>query len=72
MQKNIPLTTLGLNMTAGMILFSAIGYFIDQRTNNPHLFWTLIGMFAGLVYCGYEVWKILRNMNKLNQNTPKS
>ena len=55
-----PALSLGLNMTAGMIMFSLIGHWIDQKRGGGYIA-TLIGMFVGLFYCGYEVWKIVRN-----------
>jgi len=50
--------TLGLNMAAGMGVFTFIGHKIDQKFNTQ--FWTLVGMFFGLFYCGYEVWKLIQ------------
>ncbi len=47
----------GFNLVSGMIVFSGIGYWIDQRKGTEY--WTLIGMFVGLLYCGYEAWKLL-------------
>jgi len=64
MKKDLSLVNLSLNLTAGMIFFSGIGYLIDQKTNNRQMGWTLGGMFMGLVYCGYEIWKILRKGNQ--------
>ena len=55
-----PAISLGLNMTAGMIMFSFIGHWVDQKRGGGYIA-TLIGMFLGLFYCGYEVWKIVRN-----------
>ena len=61
-RKNIQGLTLGLNMAAGMAFFTYIGYRIDQARGG-HL-WTLVGMFLGLLYCGFEVWKLVREGNK--------
>ncbi len=46
-------------MTAGMVIFAYLGYLIDQKTTKGQA-WTLVGIFLGLVYCGYEVWKLVR------------
>lgn len=46
-------------MAAGMAFFSFLGYFIDQKRGEGSLF-TLLGMFLGLAYCFYEVWKVVR------------
>lgn len=54
-----PAVNLGLNFAVGMGLFSYIGYRIDQKRGGGGIF-TLAGMFLGLVYGGYEVWKLLR------------
>ncbi len=51
--------SLGWNMAAGMAFFSLTGYFIDQKTGSED-FWTLTGIFLGLLYCGYEVWRVIR------------
>jgi len=61
-KKAIPAVALGTNMAAGMIVFSFIGYKIDQKLGGRAF--TLIGMFLGLLYCGYEVWKIIRNSDQ--------
>lgn len=54
--------SLGWNMAVGMAVFTLIGYIIDQKIGSDQ-FWTLIGIFMGLFYCGYEVWKLVRNTN---------
>ena len=51
--------SLGFNMVAGMAFFSFLGYYIGQKRGEEQV-WTLGGMFLGLIYCGYEVWKIVR------------
>lgn len=53
------LLSLGLNMATGMAVFSLLGYYVDKKTGDKG-FWTLAGMFLGLLYCGYEVWKLVR------------
>ena len=52
-------TQIGINMAAGMAFFAITGYFIDQRAGTDQA-WTLAGIFLGLFYCGYEVWKVVR------------
>ena len=51
--------TLGLNMAVGMGFFSWLGYVVDQKIKGGGIP-TLIGMFLGMFYCGYEVWKLIR------------
>lgn len=53
---------LGLNFAVGMGLFSFGGYKLDQKRGDGNLF-TLLGMFLGLIYGGYEVWKLVRVQN---------
>jgi len=60
--KNIPHITLGINIAVGMALFTIIGNWIDKKLGDQH-FWILIGMFLGLFYCGYEIWKLIRQSN---------
>ena len=49
---------LGTNMIAGMALFTFLGYKLDCRFGGGRT-WTLAGMFLGLAYGGYEVWKLI-------------
>ena len=46
-----------------MGLFSFGGYKLDQKRGDGNLF-TLLGMFLGLIYGGYEVWKLVRVQNE--------
>ena len=56
---------LGTNMAAGMAVFSFLGYWIDKwRGGSGAGPWTLAGMFLGLLYGGYEVWKVVRLLDK--------
>jgi hypothetical protein len=54
---------LGINFAVGMGLFSFGGYKLDQKRGDGNLF-TLLGMFLGLIYGGYEVWKLVRVQNE--------
>ena len=56
-----PAITLATSMLAGMLLFSGLGFWAD-RTRGGGMFWTVAGMFLGLAYCVYEVWRTLRLM----------
>ena len=49
---------LGTNMIAGMALFTFLGYKLDGWFGGGRM-WTLGGMFLGLAYGGYEVWKLI-------------
>lgn len=52
----------GTNFAAGMIGLTFLGYQIGKRFGHQDA-WTLAGLFLGLVYGGYEVWKIVRIFN---------
>jgi len=60
--KNLPGITLGINIAVGMALFTITGNWIDKKLGDQHL-WILIGVFLGLFYCGYEIWKLIRRSN---------
>ena len=53
--------TLGLQMAVGMAVFAGGGHWIDQKRGGGNLF-TLLGVFLGLFYMGYEVWKLVRDL----------
>ncbi len=58
--------SLGLNMLAGMVVFTWLGYWLDNQRGGGRG-WTLTGMFLGLFYCGYEVWKLVRRGEEDNK-----
>lgn len=66
--KNIPGISLGINIAVGMALFTIIGNWIDKKLGDQHL-WILVGMFLGLFYCGYEIWKLIRQNDHDQENT---
>jgi len=53
--------TLGLNLAIGVGIFTFIGYKIDEKSGGQ--VGAIIGMFFGLFYCAYVIWKTLRQMN---------
>jgi len=53
----------GLNVTVGMILFMGGGYCLDKKIGEGSV-WTLVGIFLGFIYCIYEAWKIVREIDK--------
>jgi hypothetical protein len=55
--------SLGLNMAVGVVVFTLAGYWVDQRRGGGKA-WTLCGIFMGLFYGAYEVWKVVRQLNK--------
>ena len=60
-----PAVTLGTNLMTGMLFFSGIGYYLDHRRGDNSQVWTITGMFLGLAWCAYEVWKLVRKGNEL-------
>jgi len=57
-----PAVSLGLTMGVGVAFFSYLGFKVDERRGGGQIF-TLIGIFLGLIYCAYEVWKVIQNNN---------
>lgn len=53
---------LGTQLAAAMALFAGGGYWIDHRRGGG-ITWTVTGMFIGLAYSFYEVWRIVRLIN---------
>ena len=53
---------LGYSLTIGMAVFALLGLYVDRRKGGG-IFWTICGMFLGLLYGAYEVWKAVRNLN---------
>jgi len=49
----------GTTFAAGMAVFTALGWWIDRKRGGGQAF-TLAGIFAGLFYGGYELWKLVR------------
>ena len=62
-RKYGPAITLGYTLTAGMIFFTALGYYFDHSFKTEGR-WTLCGMFMGLVYGAYEVWKLVQRIQR--------
>jgi len=65
LKKNFPYTTIGLNMAVGMAVFTLLGYAIGNKTGQM-AGCLLIGIALGLFYCGYEVWKLIKQTNQKN------
>ena len=62
-ENKVPYISLGINMAAGMGIFVYGGYLLDDKGEKGQ-FWTLIGTVLGLFYCGYEIWKLIRELNQ--------
>jgi hypothetical protein len=61
---------LGWNLSVGMALFAFLGYWVDRKRGTGQ-FWTLWGVFLGLVYGAYEVWKAVREINRQGGSGPR-
>lgn len=55
---------LGYTMLATILLFTGVGYWADKHFKTSDQRWTLTGILFGLGFCGYEVWKLLKEMNQ--------
>jgi F0F1-type ATP synthase assembly protein I len=54
---SVPIT--GLSMAVGMGILAWLGVLFDNKFNTKP--WGMIvGMFAGLFYCGYEFYKLIK------------
>lgn len=54
---------IGYQLLAAMAVFVGGGYWLDQRRGGGHL-WTLIGVGCAFVYGIYEVWKLVKMLEK--------
>jgi hypothetical protein len=48
----------GTSLAVGVIAPCLIGHYIDQRRETEYC--VLIGFAVGALYCGYEIWKLIR------------
>jgi ATP synthase protein I len=54
--------SLGTTMAAGMIVFAALGWWIDKRRGGG-AFWTVCGLLLGFATGIYEAWKAIRQLD---------
>jgi hypothetical protein len=66
-----PALGLGAHLTAGLLAFTFLGRLIDRRRGGGDLF-TLCGIFLGLAYGGYEVWKVVRGLQREETDAGRS
>ena len=62
---------LGTSWVAGMVICTLIGRYADRKTGGGSL-WTIVGMFAGLLYGAYETWKAVREMSKDDESDTRA
>jgi hypothetical protein len=58
----------GWTSAVGFFLFTGLGYWLDQKRGTEYI-WTLSGVFVGMAFIFYELWKILRNLNNQSKKT---
>lgn len=54
----------GTNFAAGMAVFAGLGWYIDHRRGGDGQPFALAGIFLGLFYGGYELWKLIRVLQR--------
>ena len=54
----------GTNFAAGMAVFAGLGWYIDHRRGEDGQGFSLAGIFLGLFYGGYELWKLVRVLQR--------
>jgi hypothetical protein len=59
MSQKTSIPSLGINVAVGMVVFTLLGYWVDQKRGGG---WgaTIIGIIFGLFFCAYEFWKVIR------------
>ena len=65
-----PAAGLGMQLAVGMLFFVGGGYWLDRKRGGGVAF-TLAGVALGLFYMGYEVWKLVRAMNRAAEQSEK-
>lgn len=53
---------IGFTWAAAIALLTLGGRWLDTRMGGGWT-WTIAGALLGLVYCGYELWKLWREVN---------
>ena len=61
----------GYQFTAAIIVCAGLGYYLDHRRGGEGIAFTLGGLFLGLFYGGYELWKIIRRMEEKGQESDR-
>ena len=57
----------GTSFAAGMAIFGLGGHWLDVKYDREPLF-TLLGLFMGLLYGGWELWKRITASNETAGN----
>lgn len=62
---------LGYQLMAAVLFFVGGGYYLDSRHGGEGHVFTLLGMALAFIYGGYEVWKLVRLMEKEEQQSTR-
>lgn len=58
--------SLGTNLAAGIVGCTLVGVWLDRRFGTGQRC-TLGGVALGLLYAGYEVWKVVRSLEEADR-----
>ena len=61
----------GTTFAVGVAVFTGIGWWIDEKRGGETQWFTLGGIFAGLLFGAYELWKLLRILNAADEPAEK-
>ena len=61
----------GTTFAGGVAVFAALGWWIDKKRGGETQWFTLGGIFAGLLFGAYELWKLLRLLNEADDSAKK-
>jgi F0F1-type ATP synthase assembly protein I len=54
---------MGIGCASAILLFGGVGYVVDRKRGDGVAF-MIGGLFMGLFYCGYELWKLVRAVQR--------
>ena len=54
---------MGIGCASAILLFGGAGYVVDRKRGDGVAF-MIGGLFLGLFYCGYEMWKLVRAVQR--------
>lgn len=61
----------GTTFAVGVAVFAGIGWWIDSKRGGETQWFTLGGIFAGLLFGAYELWKLLRLLDEADESAKK-
>ena len=60
--EQFPHIDLGLRLAVGMGGFTWLGFWLSNKYASDG--WLYAGIFLGLFYFGYEIWKLIKETNE--------